>query len=71
MAQVENITSLLVGLTSRLARAESEAGLARTEADLQLVRRKQTKLEAQLSEAKYLQVDTYTCKTPPSIGMLR
>jgi hypothetical protein len=33
--QVESITSLLVGLTSRLARAETEAGAARTEADFQ------------------------------------
>ncbi len=34
--QVKSITSLLVGLTSRLARAEAEAGAARTEAELQL-----------------------------------
>ncbi len=34
-SQVESITSLLVGLTSRLAQAEAEAGAARTEADLQ------------------------------------
>jgi hypothetical protein len=45
----------LVGLTSRLARAETEAGAARTEADQQLCRRKQDKLEAQLLEAKSLQ----------------
>jgi hypothetical protein len=44
-----------VGLTSRLARAEAEAGAARTEADQQLCRRKQDKLEAQLLEAKSLQ----------------
>jgi hypothetical protein len=58
-SQVESITSLLVGLTSRLARAEAEAGAARTEADQQLCRRKQDKLEAQLLEAKSLQARNF------------
>ena len=55
---MESITSLLVGLTSRLARAEAEAAAVKTEADLQLLQRKQAKLEAQLAEAKILQVNT-------------
>ena len=54
--QVESMTSLLVGLTSRLARVEGEAATLKRKEDMAAIRSKQVKLQTQLAEAKCLQV---------------
>ena len=50
------MTSLLVGLTSRLARVEGEAATPKRKEDMAAIRSKQVKLQTQLAEAKCLQV---------------
>ena len=50
------MTSLLVGLTSRLARVEGEAATLKRKEDMAAIRSKQVKLQTQLAEAKCLQV---------------
>jgi hypothetical protein len=49
----------MVCLTSRLARVEAEAGQVKREEDISAIRNKQNKLQAQLAEAKTLQVECH------------